>query len=134
MICDLLICGWEFIPSQDNKQQSWKLSISYMGDSDGHCITDVFEPQDWMFKKVYRNEDDFDLVPIMGRAITSWDIRNGIRLFRFHPPEWAPWLSCNFYEELCLSRDWPGWIEQGHQLYFGTEREVKKMMGGGVKT
>jgi hypothetical protein len=67
-----------------------------------------------------------DHKPIMGRAVTLWEMGHGVQLMDFHPPEWATWLSTSFYEELRKLPNWSTLIEKGYDLYFGTINEAHR--------
>ena len=121
---DAIICYWKWEPVEN---RGWHLLESFPIDADGHCLkipsTGGGDRQEWN-KWMNQLEDD-DWVPIMGRAVTIWDYESGVGLLDIHPPEWPEFLSPIFYERLCKMQDWFILLENGHNLYFGTVKEVK---------
>jgi hypothetical protein len=90
-------CFWEYIPPKDASEpykRLWKLVEAIPCDGDGYLAKTPtsFEPfnsrhswEAWMNKKKKLKGEDYDYVPIMGRAITCWNPLNGVTLMDLHP-------------------------------------------------
>src|ERR1700722_2297169 len=98
-----VICLWKFIPSptQFRQDSKWELVESYGINHDGYALTtpknvggDENSYSDWTHKK---NEDGEYCNAEMGRAVTVWTM-SGVELLDFTPPDWASWLSVDFYK------------------------------------
>lgn len=128
-----VICLWKWIGTDRRKvyENKWELVESYGTDDDGYCITPskyaVNERQTWIGWANKRDDND-DWQPIMGRAVTAWDIESGVGLIDLNPVEWADFLSIGFIEELRKLSNWATFLEGGHTLYLGTAREAAKFM------
>jgi len=147
-----VVCYWEFV-STNSKDGHWRLAESYGIDRDGYCLTrpstggHVDGHLYWLNDIVYHHEGkwrteqelngiekhgvekhelDRDLRPIMGRAVTIWDMQHGTKLLDLHPPEWASWLSVDFCKELCKLPNWHSLLRRGVDLYWGTTQEAEK--------
>lgn len=141
---DGVMCFWKYTPPKNPKEpyrKLWKLMESVQIDDDGYFLTNPksFEAfnsrhpwEAWTSKKVYRNKDkeDYHYESIMGRAITIWYVESGVGLLNFNPPEWVPWVSISFLDELKKLPNWSSFLEDGHTLYLGTAREAKKHLYG----
>jgi hypothetical protein len=123
-----VICYWAY-------EEKWVLKESFQMDEDGHCIqipstggNSRHEYHKWMNKPL--DEDEWDFEPIMGRAVTVWDMDHGVGLLDIHPPEWVDWLSVSFYEKLCKMPDWYVLLNEGWHMFMGTAKEVEKYVTG----
>lgn len=131
---DAVVCFWEWCKTKDSRE-TWKLVETYGMDQDGYAMTpsvhaskDRHSYNGWMLK--YPDDDDSyaEPEPIMGRAVTCWDIESGVSLVRIHPPKWIPFLSCGFYEQIIKKNAWLNLIEGSHELLFGTARAAEDLM------
>jgi hypothetical protein len=121
-----ITCYWKWVTSSKKKymqSRQWELVFSFQTDGDGHPrISLPKEFKDWM------GNEDF---PTMGRAITTWDVANGVRLLDIAPPEEEEFLSVSFVEELSKLANWHRFLHGGHDLFLGTAREVEKYLFDG---
>ena len=122
-----VVCCWEWRHRWPpwSGGPKWVLIETHVTDEDGYEYH-VNESQrlkyDWA-GWMYKTKDDLDFPePILGRAVTSWDMERGVRLQCLHPPEESStvWLSRAFYERLISLPDWPMMLQGGHRLFFGT--------------
>lgn len=133
-----VICYWQYTPPNRKSifPELWELAESFPIDDDGYPLiktsTDDYGSrrtwEGWMNKReeAADDEDYPDFIPIMGRAVTMWSFENGARLLDFHPPEFVPWLSIRFVEELKKSKRWADMLEDGTRLYLATIEAAKK--------
>ncbi len=130
-----VICYWEW--NGIDPGVGWKLVESYPIDSDGYPMTDVknspgnndrCEWDNWT-EPIESDDEDADLTPVMGRAVTRWDMADGITLMAFNPPAWCEWIAPSFYEELPKSPIWHVMLEGGWEMVETTVREAVKWLG-----
>lgn len=133
-----VICYWEYKPSEKKgMSRIWHLVEAYPIDMDGYPLVQVKntgkinsrqEWDNWMNTQEPDDEGYGDYVPIMGRAVTVWTVEGGVHLLDLHPPEWVPWLSITFIEELKKLSNWSQFLECGYDLYLGTARAAEKII------
>ena len=122
---DAVVCYWEF--SDQAMSGCWKLMESFGIDYDGRPVTtpstgggDRCEWNKWL--------EDANQEPIMGRAVTIWNVQSGVRLSGFYPPVFVAWLPASFYEEVCKNQNWMKIIDGSYTMWFGTAREAEKYL------
>lgn len=138
-----VVCYWEWIPGKREAYvKRWKLVEAYGIDMDGYPLTtpknspgrsDRQEWDNWMNERYVpkgNDEEDYDMRPIMGRAVTFWSVEGGVSLGDIHPPKWIDMLSIQFVSELKKTKNWHAMLEDGHTLYLGTARAAEKILFG----
>ncbi len=149
---DAFICLWEYVPKKTivDHRQRWRLVECYGVDDSGYAVTpnihasnDRYSYMQFMNRKCWydpkKKKEVFEIPegvdpsdhqwsPIMGRAVTTWDMASGVTLAELHPPEWVEWLSIQFVSELKKLSNWHVFIEKGYDLYLGTVKAVKDTM------
>ena len=119
------LCLWEW------NKTAWKFVAIVPVDEYGRCEKNDFishdsrYPQDDWLRTSDPDDEDHDPEPIMGRAVTTWDIDHGIRLIGFEPPNYVKWLGVGAYDWIKESPNWFMLIAGGHELRFGTIQQVQ---------
>ena len=137
------MCYWEYVPPKPEDRRDparlWKLAESFRIDQDGYpmdktstgdCSDGRHEWTCWMYTDNPDDGYDDDRRPIMGRAVTLWTVESGVSLMNLHPPEWVPWLSISFIEELKKLKNWYAFLQCGYNLHDGTARAAEKIIYG----
>lgn len=129
-----VMCYWKYDP--DGKyRRCWVLAESFAINNDGYPIGER-STKDWPdtrhewngWMNTRTEGEDYDLEPIMGRAVTVFQFESGCTLLDLHPPEWPPWLSGSFVEEIRKLPNWSQFLEGGFDLYLGTARAAEKII------
>lgn len=120
-----VVCYWQYVDAK------WSFVESYAIDDDGYPLIKPIHTGNFGTRHEWDNWTCNN--SILGRAVTIWQIDSGIRLLAFNPPDLPKWLSHSFIERLCESSDWPAMLEWGPEMYFGTIREVHKILDLRVK-
>lgn len=117
-----IICYWEY-------KKEYILVESFLVDEDLYPLTKPSaggeDRHEW-FKWTNTKYGSFESKSIMGRAVTCFTIRSGVRLLDFNPPEWCSWLSSTFYDDLLKLSNWSSLINCGYNLSRGTQEEAEK--------
>jgi hypothetical protein len=136
-----VICYWRYKqPSSNNKEHLsnlWELVESYEIDLDGYPLTTPQntseghsrdEYYNWTHEKKQYEDDDYDWVPIPGRAVTIWTTENGVHLLSLNLPDKIVWLDARFIDKLKKLPNWYEFLQCGYDLFMGTAREVERKM------